>query len=112
MRQRQKFKNQKMLYPECKEPYKIAIDEYHIKLYECANGHSVNGIKIDEFNKTQEINVSEIKYDKCKIKNKGNSVEFFYCSTCKDNFCLICKSNHNFNHNQIRSKKLHLSKAQ
>ena len=88
--------------PECKKPCRIAIDEYNIKLYECSNGHTVNGIKLDEFNKTQEIKVSEIKCDKCKIKNKGNSQEFYYCTTCKDNICLICKSKHDFNHNTIK----------
>ena len=35
-------------------------------------------------------------------KNKGNSVEFFYCSTCNQNICLICKSNYDFNHNTIK----------
>ena len=88
--------------PECKQPCRISIDEYHIKLYECSNGHTVNDIKLDEFNKTQEIKVSEIKCDKCKIKNKGNSKELYYCTTCKDNVCLICKSKHDFNHNTIK----------
>ena len=59
-----------VICPEYKQPCRIAIDEYHIKLFECANGHSVNGIKIDEFNKAREINVFEIKCDKCKIKIK------------------------------------------
>ena len=64
---------------ECKEPCTIKIDDYYIKLYECKNGHIINGIKIDDFMKTQEINISSIICEKCKIKNKGNSNEFYYC---------------------------------
>ena len=100
-----------IICPECKEPCRIKLDDYHIKLFECANGHEVNGIKIQEFNKTQEINVSSIKCDQCKIKNKGNSGEFFYCSTCKKNLCLICKPNHDYNHIPMKfdKKKLCMS---
>ena len=91
-----------IICPECKLPCRIAIDEYQLKLYDCANGHAIQGIKIDQFNKTQEINVSEIICDKCNIKNKADSADFFYCTTCNLNLCLICKSKHDFKHNTIQ----------
>ena len=42
--------------------------------------------------------------DKCKFKNKGNCPdnEFYYCVTCKQNLCLICKPNHYSSHNAVR----------
>ena len=45
----------------------LKIDDYHINLYDCRNGHTIKGIKIDEFKKTQEINASTITCDQCKI---------------------------------------------
>ena len=90
-----------IICPECKEPCMLKIDDYHITLYDCRNGHTIKGIKIDEFKKTQEINTSTIKCDHCKIKNKANTEEFFYCPTCKTNICLLCKGNHNYKHMPI-----------
>ena len=56
-----------IIYPECKEPCILKIEDYHINLYDCRNGHTIKGIKIDEFKKTQEINASTITCDQCKI---------------------------------------------
>ena len=91
-----------IICPECKEPCRIKIDDYFIKLYDCKNRHNINGIKINDFMKKQEINISSIICEKCKIKNKGNSNEFYYCITCKMNLCLLCKANHDINHNIIK----------
>ena len=44
-----------IICPECKESCRIQIDEYHIKLFGCHNGHITKGIKLDDFQKTQEI---------------------------------------------------------
>ena len=92
---------------ECKEPCRIEIDEYHIKLFGCPNGHIISGIKIDDFQNTQKINLSSIVCEQCKIENKGNSKnqEFFICLTCKLNLCKLCKTNHNSNHNIIKYDK-------
>ena len=46
-----------IMCPECKEPIRIKIEDYHVKLFKCINGHVINGIRIDDFNKTQEINI-------------------------------------------------------
>ena len=64
--------SKEIICPECKEPCLIKIEDYHIKLYECKNGHIIKGIKIDDYMKTQEVNLSSIICEKCKIKNKGN----------------------------------------
>ena len=62
-----------IICPQCKEPCLIKLNDYQIKLYECRNGHTNEGIKIDDFQKTQEVNISLIICDQCKIKNKGNT---------------------------------------
>ena len=89
---------------QCKEPCLIKFDDYQIKLYECPNGHINKGIKIDDFPKTQEINISLIICDQCKIKNKGNTYnnDFYRCLNCKKNICVLCKTNHDTNHNIIK----------
>ena len=72
-------------------------------IYECPNGHINDGIKIDDFPKTQDINISLIICDQCKNKNMGNTYnkDFYRCLTCKKNICVLCKSSHDPNHNII-----------
>ena len=93
-----------IICPECKEPCRIKIEDYHVKLFKCINGHITNGIRIDDFYKTQEINNSSIICGQCKIKNKGNATndEFYKCFTCKIDLCLLCKADHDSNHNIIK----------
>ena len=93
-----------IICPECKEPCRYTIDNYQIKLIDCCKGHITNGIKFIDFPKTQEINISEIICGICKYKNKGNSHnhEFFFCLTCKQNICLLCRPKHDSNHNVIK----------
>ena len=93
-----------IICPDCKKPCKIKTENYKLKLYECINGHVISNIKITDFENTQKINASGIKCDKCKLKNKGNCSEddFYFCLTCRQNICLICRPSHNSNHNVIR----------
>ena len=51
-----KIQSNDIICPECKEPCQIKIEDYHVNLIECINGHITSGIRIDDFNKTQEIN--------------------------------------------------------
>ena len=97
------IKSKDIICPQCKEPCRITIDNYKIKLFECVNNHITENIKFIDFDNTQKINESEIICDQCKIKNKGNCPinEFYRCLTCKLNLCLLCKSNHNPKHNII-----------
>ena len=97
------IKSNDIICPDCKEPCRIAMENYKIKLYECINGHIKNNIDINDFENTQTINLSQIICDECKLKNKGNcpKKEFYRCLTCKKNLCILCKPNHNHTHNII-----------
>ena len=46
------------------------------------------------------INISDIKCEICKLKNKANcpNNEFYKCLICNNNLCLLCKSIHQPNH--------------
>ena len=98
------IKSKDIICPKCKEPCRIATNNFKIKLFDCVNNHSIEGIKITDFNRTQNINISEIICGQCKIKNKGYSenYEFYLCLTCKQNLCVLCKPRHNSRHNIIR----------
>ena len=97
-------KSKDIICPTCKEQCRITTENSKIKLYECINGHNVEDIKFIDFDKTQNINESQIICDKCKFKNKGNcpSNEFYRCLNCKLNLCLLCKPNHDTRHNIIK----------
>ena len=101
-------KSKDIICPECKEPCKIKLNDYKIKLYECCNGHINDGIKIDNFPKTQDINISLIICDQCHIKNKGNTYnnDFYRCLNCKKNICVLCKPNHDPNHKIVRPNQV------
>ena len=98
------FVNSKdIICPKCKEPCRIEIKDYKIKLYDCVKGHVVDDINIFNFPKTQKINESQINCENCKFNNKSNykNDEFFRCLNCQQNLCLPCKSSHDMNHNII-----------
>ena len=58
---------------------------------------------MENFKEYQKIDLSKIKCDICKNKNKGNSYnnEFYICLNCRINLCVLCKTNHYKNHNII-----------
>ena len=91
-----------VICPECKESAKIRIKDYRIRIYDCINRHDKN-ISLEEYEKTQKINLSQIICNECKLKNKGNTYKqiFYRCNTCKKNLCPICKEKHQENHNII-----------
>ena len=97
-------KSKEIICPSCHEPCLISIENYKIKLFGCINNHIFNNIKIKDFPDTQKINISNIICNKCKIKNKGNSTknDFYKCLNCNQNLCLLCRANHNINHNIIK----------
>ena len=96
------IKSNEIICSKCKEPCLLEIEDYKIKLYKCKNNH-INKIKIKDFPDTQKINISKIICGNCKIKNKGNcpNNKFFKCLICNKNLCLLCKPNHNLEHNII-----------
>jgi len=97
-------KSKDIICPQCQEPCRITTEKFKIKLYDCANGHNIDDIKFINFDKTQNINESQIICDNCKFKNKGNcpADEFYRCLNCKLNLCLLCKPNHDSRHNIIK----------
>ena len=102
------IKSKDIICPKCYEPCRIKFENYKIKLFGCINNHVFHNIKLSDFPNTQKINISRIICDICKIKNKGNSpnYEFYRCLTCNINICLLCKHNHNQNHNIIKYEQI------
>ena len=92
-----------VICPKCKEICKYEIKDYKIKLSNCKNGHLTDNIKLDEFKNKQVIDISQIKCDICKNKNKSNTNnnDFYICFDCKINLCPLCKSIHDETHTTI-----------
>ena len=97
------IKSKYIICPKCKENIHIEINDYKIYLYEYKNGHSFGNILLNEFEKTQYIDISKIICKKCKEKNKGNTFqnEFYKCLSCNINLCPLCKSTHDKTHDII-----------
>ena len=76
-----KSKSKNIICPECNENIKIDIKNNGINLFGCKNNHMINNISLNEFEKTQMINLNEIKCGICKEKSKANSEnnEFYKC---------------------------------
>ena len=93
-------KSKNIICPQCQEPCKYQIENYKITLYDCINNHVTKNIKIVDFPNTQEINISNIICDICKVRNKGNTFnnEMHKCLTCLKNLCPLCISNHDLHH--------------
>jgi len=90
------IKSKYIICPICKENIKCKINDYKIYLYECINGHIVDDMLFDEFEKTQYIDLSNIICNICKKNKKSNTYknEFYKCLTCNINICPLCKSSH------------------
>ena len=97
------IKSKDIICPICKEICIYEIKDHKIKLCGCKNGHIIDNIKLDDFNNKQNIDISQIKCDKCKSKPKLNTFnnDFFICYECKMNLCQLCKSIHDNTHSII-----------
>ena len=95
--------SQDVICPICKEICQLEFKDYKINLFGCKNGHKTEGIPLDQFDQEQEINISKIICEKCKIANKSkvNNNQFYRCLDCKMNLCPLCKSGHENDHNII-----------
>ncbi len=58
----------------------------------------MNNILLNEYEKTQLIDISKIKCEKCNTFNN----EFYKCITCGKNLCLLCKDSNDKSHNIIK----------
>jgi len=97
------IKSKDIICPTCGECIRIEILNYKIKLSECKNGHTIDNILLNEFEKTQYINNNETKCEICNNNNKSNSYnkKFYKCLNCEKNICPLCKSNHDKTHKII-----------
>ena len=102
------IQSNEIICPKCGEICKIKFNNYKISLYDCKNGHEINNLSFDEYEKSQNKDISKIICGNCNEKNMYNSFnkEFYKCIECNINLCLLCKSNHNKNHNIINYKQL------
>ena len=53
-------KSKNIICPECNENIRISIVDYKVSLYECKNGHKMDNILFNEFEKTQNIDETKI----------------------------------------------------
>ena len=102
------IKSKIVICPKCLENIKMKINNYKITLFDCKNGHQINNLTLNEFVKTQYINLSNIVCGQCKEINKNDSFnnEFYKCYECNINLCPLCKLNHDKNHNIINDYKI------
>ncbi len=97
------IKSKDIICPKCKENCLIEIKNYKISLYICKNGDISDNILLEDFEKTQNINISNILCNNCNNVNKYQAYNnlFFKCLTCNKNLCPLCNSSHNKSHEII-----------
>ena len=97
------IKSKNIICPKCNENIRMDIKEYKMNLSKCKNGHNIKNILFNEFEETQNINLTEITCDICKKNDKSKTYnnEFHKCLTCNKNICPLCKSKHDNNHKII-----------
>ena len=95
--------SKEIICPECNENILFDIKDYKINLFECKNNHIKKNLLLNEFENSQNINISKIIFNNFKNYNKSNTYnnEFYICYSCGINLCPICKSKHDRNHNII-----------
>ena len=91
-----------IICPECKENSLINFENFHAYFHDCKNNHNIMKT-LNEYEKSQKINLNKIVCNICNINNKGNTHnnEFYICYTCNVNVCPLCKTKHDKNHNII-----------
>ena len=72
------IKSKNIICPECKEDIKFKIVDYVINLYECKNKHDIDNIFLNEFDSTQNIDISKIICQNCGKYNKGNTHTIYF----------------------------------
>ena len=97
------IKSKEIICPECKENTSIDIKNYQIHLNKCKNKHKLNNIIFNEFEQTQNIDISKIICQTCGKQDKGHAYknEFYKCLNCNLDLCPLCKSLHDNSHKVI-----------
>ena len=96
-------KSNVIICPECKENIKMNVKDYKINLSECKNGHKIENILLNEFEKTQIIGLNKIICNICRTNKKSTTYNnlFYKCLTCNYDICPLCKFNHDKKHQII-----------
>ena len=104
-----KIKSKYVKCPKCQENIRIKFNDYKIKLYDCKNGHNIENISLEEYENAQDIDISTIICNICKVNNQSKMYnnEFYFCNTCKINICPLCLQKHNSLHSIIKRKFLY-----
>ena len=102
------IKSKEVICPKCFHHINLKIKDFKISLFECRNNHYINDITLKDFQKTQNIDLKNIKCNICNNKNKFNTYknEFYTCLTCDKNLCPLCKSTHEKTHQIINYDKI------
>jgi len=94
------IKSYENVCPTCEENAFIKISDYKININDCPKAHNTFNILLNEYEKTQGIDASQIicENDDCKSNMVETYANAFYrCITCKKNLCPLCKSKHSKN---------------
>ena len=102
------IKSKNVLCPKCGESIRLNIKNYKITLFDCKNDHKINNLYLKEFENTQNIDISQIICNNCG-ENRSNTFKnkFYKCFDCNINLCLLCKENHEEDHNVIEYDKIY-----
>ena len=100
-------KSKDVICPKCRENIKLKIENYKIKLFDCKNQHITSNLSLQDFEKSQYIDLSKIICEICKKNNRGdNETKFYKCYECNINLCSECKDKHDNNHNIMNYKEI------
>ena len=72
------IKSDYIICPICNENALISIKDFKITIYGCKNEHKTENIQINEFGKTQFIDISKIKCSKCQTLKSETYKNLFY----------------------------------
>jgi len=102
-----KFESSKeIICPKCMESALIEIKDYKFSIYDYQYNHKITDILFDEFEKTQNIDLSKIQCYICKnLKSNTSNNGFYRCNSCDKNLCILCKLKHNKDHKIINYKQ-------
>ena len=95
------MESNEILCPQCNENIFVKIDDYKINLCDCKNKHNLKNITLKQLETIEKIDISKIICDKCKIRSKSNSNNFYVCLNCDKHLCPLCKEKHIKRHKVI-----------
>ena len=84
----------------CQENVRIEIKDYKINILDCKNGHHMNNVSLEEYERIQKVDLTKIKCNVCNQNNKSITYnnQMCKCNTCKVILCPLYKEAHNKDH--------------